>query len=81
MKENAEKRRSLAIQKEKERMQALIEKQKEEEEERRRQREISEKESDEEFLEREAEVLPAIVNDRLRLFKENESKEKQEVRF
>ena len=72
----------MAQQKEKERMLALLQKQKEEELEQQRKREESEAEQ---FVEIEAEVgepeVPAVVNDRLRLFKESEQheKERQEV--
>ncbi len=83
MKQDAEKRRSIALQREQERIQALIQKKKEEEEEKRRQQEISEKEASEEFEEINAEVMtvPAIVSDRRRMFTETEKheKEKREV--
>ena len=72
----------MALQKEKERNLALLQKQKEEEEEKRRKREEEEAEK---FVEIEAEKngpeVPAVVNDRLKIFKESEKheKEKQEV--
>ena len=82
MKRDGEKRRTLALQKEKERMLALLQKQKEEEEEQRRKREEAEAEKSEGIETEESRPeVPAVVNDRLRIFKESEQKEKdkQEV--
>eukprot|EP00794_Sanderia_malayensis_P015126 gene15126-16682_t len=86
LKQEAEKRRSIAMQREQERLQAaLLQKQKAEEEEMRRQEEISEKEAMEEFEEinkeeDEVATLPAIVSDRRRLFNEAEKREKEALR-
>jgi len=78
MKRDAEQKRLMTLQKEKERMLALLQKQKEEEEEQRRRKEEAEAENFEEIeVEESIPQVPAVVNDRLKLFKESEQKEKE----
>ena len=78
MKRDAEQKRLLTLQKEKERMLALLQKQKEEEEEQlRRKGEAEARKLEEAQVEDSIQQVPAVVNDRLKIFKENEQKEKQ----
>ena len=80
MKRDGEMKRTLTLQKEQERILALLQKQKEEEEEQKRRREEAEAEESQEIKDEEASrpEVPAVVNDRLRLFKESEQKQKEE---